>query len=507
MSRWHMSCLLLLVLLFGLGVLRNATAATAVLVSLAIGMFFLISGLRFFLALKSEGGTVRLPEELLPDHECPFYTVFAPVYKAAKVLPQLVGHLSRLDYPAEKLQIFMILEEDDTETRRVAEALSFPSFFHLVVVPDWVEGPRTKPRAMQYVAETEQLTGEYHVIYDAEDLPESDQLRKAATAFAMHPDIVGFQAELRWWNAFQKTRSGLPNLLTRGMAAGYALHFGLLLPGLAATGGVFPLGGTSNHIRMEALRRVGFWDIYNVTEDLDLGVKLCRAGGKFRMLPSVTREEATSSFRAQRDQVSRWIKGHPATFVAHTRNPWRLVRDLGWWKTITFLLVVGAPHPAVVVAPLFWGMTSFYALTGANVIQQITPAVAFYVGMLCFLANFVYVWGVMLAAQKTEQEELAVWLPLLPLYWATVLVVAAYAALAEIVRGEWYTWRLTQHVLIRQEASEQTVGQILIPQPVLGRERVPQHDGFGEFPGYSYVGGALHSQTERSQELTLHGAD
>jgi hypothetical protein len=38
------------------------------------------------------------------------------------------------------------------------------------------------------------------------------------------------------------------------------------------------LGGTSNHFRMDALREIGFWDAYNVTEDAVLDLRPARAG-------------------------------------------------------------------------------------------------------------------------------------------------------------------------------------------------------------------------------------
>ena len=49
----------------------------------------------------------------------------------------------------------------------------------------------------------------------------------------------------------------------------YATLFDLIDPGLAALDLPIPLGGTSNHFRVETLRRVGGWDAWNVTEDAD----------------------------------------------------------------------------------------------------------------------------------------------------------------------------------------------------------------------------------------------
>ena len=46
-----------------------------------------------------------------------------------------------------------------------------------------------------------------------------------------------------------------------------------MLPGLDRLKLPIPLGGTSNHFKTEALRQIGGWDPFNVTEDADLGIR------------------------------------------------------------------------------------------------------------------------------------------------------------------------------------------------------------------------------------------
>jgi hypothetical protein len=63
------------------------------------------------------------------------------------------------------------------------------------------------------------------------------------------------------------------------------------------------------HFRIEALREVGLWDAYNVTEDADLGLRLARAGYIVKTFDSQTFEEAPLTFKALLDQRTRWLKG------------------------------------------------------------------------------------------------------------------------------------------------------------------------------------------------------
>src|SRR6201999_1474809 len=90
--------------------------------------------------------------------------------------------LSALDYPAAQLDIKLVLEEDDAETlaaARAACALPGTVPFEIIAVPPG--GPRTKPKAANYALAF--ARGEYLVVYDAEDRPEPDQLKKAVATF------------------------------------------------------------------------------------------------------------------------------------------------------------------------------------------------------------------------------------------------------------------------------------------------------------------------------------
>jgi len=483
-SLWHRLAITAVLITVIYGIVNNPLVTSTLIVVFFIFFTFLILTAKCFVALLSDRG-VATPERLLKNEECPHFTVLLPAFREDEVLPQLIENIKRLDYPKDKLHVRLLLEERDQKTIEVEAFLRrrglIPEYVKTLVVPlpqavpslgkmeklkllltfpfrrrkvqgatdHPAPGPLGKPRALMYAVNEGWVFGSKHsghidpnalaVIYDAEDHPEPDQLRKAASIFATSkPNVVCLQATLMWHNATK-------TILTRMIAGQYAWTFAMMDPGLAATNGVVPLGGTSNHFKVSALDEVGYWDPSNVTEDLDLGVKLRRAGKRVAMLPSVTYEEAATGFWDQVKQASRWIKGHPATAISHTRNPFSLVRDLGVWGTITFVVVVLGSQPAVVAGPLFWLMTICYVFTGASVIQEITPAPAFYIGSVCLLANIYFVFMFMLACMKTGQYQLIPWMMLLPFYWATVSFLAGILATREIMTGNLYYWAKTTH--------------------------------------------------------------
>jgi hypothetical protein len=84
------------------------------------------------------------------DAELPLYTILVPLYREANMLAPLTAALARLDYPAAKLDIKLILEAVDVETIAMARRLTLPGNVEVVVVPDL--HPRTKPKALNYAS-------------------------------------------------------------------------------------------------------------------------------------------------------------------------------------------------------------------------------------------------------------------------------------------------------------------------------------------------------------------
>ena len=367
--------------------------------------------------------TAKLPDEL------PVYSVLVPLRDEANMVPQLIRALRALDYPRDRLDIKILVEADCPATR-AALARHAPDWMEVVAVP--VSRPRTKPKALNYAIPM--LRGEFTVIYDAEDRPEPDQLRRALRRFAGEPALACLQAEL-------VVDNGHCGPLTAQFAGEYAALFGLVLPALADWGVPVPLGGTSNHFRIARLREIGGWDSYNVTEDADIGLRFARRGHRVGTLRSVTWEAAPERPGIWLNQRTRWLKGWMVTYVVHTRRPLLLLADLGPWRfaffQVFFLSMIAAPllHLAFVAglaAPLLFPARPDMPL------EQAWPFLAVFVigNSAAFLVNLVglvrrrmaYLWASQL---------------LLPLYWLLVAIATVRAA-GQFLRRPDY-WAKTPH--------------------------------------------------------------
>jgi cellulose synthase/poly-beta-1,6-N-acetylglucosamine synthase-like glycosyltransferase len=368
------------------------------------------------------------------DAGLPPYTVLVPLYREAAVLPELVRVLRALDYPREKLDIKLIVEEDDSETRSMAEALAPEGPFEIIRVPYSL--PRTKPKACNYALRF--ARGEYLVIYDAEDRPEPDQLRKAVDGFRDRSRRTAcLQARLDIYNASE-------NWLSRMFALDYAIWFKAMLPGLDRFGVPMPLGGTSNHFRTSILREVCGWDPFNVTEDADLGIRLAQLGYRVSMLDSTTFEEAPAQLSPWLRQRSRWLKGYMQTWLVHAREPASLVRRIGIRGVAVVQLFIGGGVWSALVNPVLWlifAVSCVQSQSGDGL--HLLNLVARISGMGLLAAN------VMLAATAVADAGRLRRLAVVPyglsyiLYWALVSV-AAYRGLWQLVFKPFY-WEKTPH--------------------------------------------------------------
>jgi len=418
-----------------------------VLIGILIFLYLVAFSYRVVLFNRSTrpGGLERVSDEearSIPDSELPIYTILVPAYQEADVIGLLVTHLGQLEYPADKLDIKVLVEEDDIETIGAIESADPGQQFELVVVPG--ADPRTKPKALNFGLGL--ARGDYVTVYDAEDEPEPLQLRRAVAAFSRLPaDVACLQAKLSYSNSRQ-------NLITRWFTVEYAMWFQLFLPGLATMNAPIPLGGTSNHFRRPYLQMIGAWDPYNVTEDADLGLRMFREGFHVRVLDSVTYEEANSDFINWVRQRSRWYKGYFQTFLIHMREPATLRRELGMRDVFQFFLFVGGTPLLALLNPLFWTLTIIWFVAHPSFELAAFPAPIYYAGIFCWaFGNFVIAYLTIITCRIIRRPDL-LWASIVaPIYWIMMSLAAAKAAIQLAFAPTF--WEKTVHGLSRYGAS------------------------------------------------------
>lgn len=436
---------LIIILLFInilLGIYLSPIITLQIIVALLSFIYFIDVFFNLFVILKS----LSFPQEItssdeeikaLENKDLPIYSILCPLYREAHVIPQFMDAINKLEWPKEKLDVLLLLEEDDKETIESVGKMNLPSFVRTLVVPHSM--PKTKPKACNYGLS--HAKGEYLVIYDAEDIPDPFQLKKAFLGFKkVSTNTICLQAKLNYYNPHQ-------NLLTRFFTAEYSLWFDVTLTGLQSINTAIPLGGTSNHFRTASLREVKGWDPFNVTEDADLGVRLFRQGYKTAMIDSTTLEEANSRFGNWLRQRSRWIKGYMQTYLVHIRESGVSVKGQGGVHSLIFQLLIGGKIAFVLINPLLWLATfsyfALYAYVGPQ-IEALYPSVVFYMAITSLVfGNFLFLYYYMIGVAKKGQWNLMKFVFLIPFYWL-MISIAAVIALYQLILKPHY-WEKTVH--------------------------------------------------------------
>jgi hypothetical protein len=409
--------------------------------------FLAFIGLRLAASLIPPRLPARPPR--IPDNRLPVYTVIAALYHEAASVAALIKALDAFDYPREKLDIIIVLELDDLETRAAIARLDSMPHVRVLLAP--AQGPRTKPKALNCALPF--ARGSFTAVFDAEDRPDPGQLRAALDAFRTQgADVACAQASLCIENASDSWLSCM-------FAAEYAGQFDVFLPGFTRFGLPLPLGGSSNHFRTSILREVGGWDAYNVTEDADLGFRLARFGYRSVTFASTTYEEAPARFGGWLHQRSRWMKGWMQTWSVHMRRPGRLWRDAGPKGFFTLNALVGGNVLTALTFPILvtnvafdllarcGGMTRWFATNPVTPLHLVTVVAGF--------ASTIVI-GLMGLARRGQSQR--GWILLLtPLYWGC-LSIAAWRALIQLWSDP-YRWEKTEHGLSGSRAGRHSPGQ------------------------------------------------
>lgn len=450
------------------------------LLALIITFYCLFVGMKLFISWA--GARFKFPEVELPsrnDLNLPTYTVLVPLYGETAVLPKLVEALNKLQYPKAKLQILLLLEADDQPMIEAVDGMDLPRTFEWVLVPP--SEPRTKPKAMNVAmglrwldGKTEwdmpRATGKFLTIFDAEDLPEPDELLKAVASMRQaqkaDPRVVCMQAILQFWNP----RSGAPSPF---YWAEYVVHFRWMLTGMARLGLIPPLGGTSNHFEVFALRKVAerygevvltdmggnrfaipsVWDPYNVTEDADLAGRLARFGYRIGVMSALTLEEAPNRLKVAKKQRTRWLKGYWQTALVQLRCPMESMKEMGPGRYLAYnFFLIGTPL-SIVLNPLMWSLTLLYLVSrwteweaATLYIEGLFPPGVYYAGMLvAVIGNLFFSYQKLATPLARGEYGLGKYLLLTPLWWMFTSL-SGYKALYElIVPSKRSSWAKTEH--------------------------------------------------------------
>lgn len=140
-------------------------------------------------------------------------------------------------------------------------------------------------------------------------------------------------------------------------------------------------------------------------------------------------EEAPPVFSVWTKQRTRWLKGWLQTVLVHTREPLAIFRQLGFWPTMFFHLMITSVVISMLIHPVFLVHTGWEIAMAASGGHSITHPLLFGLSTFNLAGGYTtYAFLALGVMRMTGAPVSARWLFTLPAYWL-IISVAGWRAL------------------------------------------------------------------------------
>jgi 1,2-diacylglycerol 3-beta-glucosyltransferase len=288
-------------------------STTITVVAVLITLFYLAFFVRHLLFAISALQTVRadLAAPVIEPAWWPSVSVLVSCHNEEAVIGRLTQALGHLDYAAGLLQVIIV---DDGSTDRTGELLdSWAATGAGLCVRRPAGSSGGKSGALN--AGLQKVTGDIVVVFDADHRPYPDVLRRLVRHFA-DPNVAAAQGRCVVSNGAD---SPIAHLVALDYTAGYLVNE----YGRQAVFGLPAYGGANCAVRTSALRKLGGWYPFTVTEDTDLTLRLLLSGYRIRYdVTALDEEEGVVTLGGYWRQRYRWSRGHQQVWRDFNRKTW-----------------------------------------------------------------------------------------------------------------------------------------------------------------------------------------
>jgi len=288
------------------------------------------------------------------DHSEHSFSIIIPAKNEEKVLGRLLDRMVNQEYDKSKYEVLVVEDGSTDNTYQVCKNYEslYDDLIQCVQLPR-AKVPNGKSRALNYALKR----AKYDIIgvFDADTVPRLDVLSYASAAFSNN-QVAGVQGKL------------IPINVKESIIARFAsleeLYYEYSISGRARLGLFVPLEGTCTFVRKSALYEVGGWNEYNLTEDLDLSIKLASKGYKIIYVPSIVAwREVPTSLSWLIKQRLRWYRGHFEVnlMIKNGKIDFRLIDGILIVATPIFMILNLVNYSLILIYPtsLFFITTAF----------------------------------------------------------------------------------------------------------------------------------------------------
>jgi cellulose synthase/poly-beta-1,6-N-acetylglucosamine synthase-like glycosyltransferase len=234
--------------------------------------------------------------------EWPKVTIQLPIYNERYMVKRLLQTITKLDYPADKLQI-QVLDDSTDSTKDLVAGVVLALQKEGKNVQLLHRDDRSGYKAGALQAGLEKATGEFTAVFDADFMPKEDWLKRVIPFF--QDEKVAF-VQTRWSHINNNY-----NFITRLLGMTLDAHFVVEQTARAGSGLLMSFNGTAGIWRIKAIQEAGGWQGDTLTEDIDLSFRTEIAGWKYVYAPDiVVMSELPAQMDAFKKQQVRWVKGN-----------------------------------------------------------------------------------------------------------------------------------------------------------------------------------------------------
>jgi cellulose synthase/poly-beta-1,6-N-acetylglucosamine synthase-like glycosyltransferase/uncharacterized membrane protein len=406
-----------------------------------------------------------------------------PAYKEGEVIDQAVSSVRNAEYPQENVNLIVLTEPGDSDTRDALEDIDTEYQFTTIVVPDEYPGDPNKPRALNFGFELTE--GDIVGVIDAENEIAPGLFAKVNKAITEKGcDYTQGRVDM------VNEQDGWLNTLFR---AEYGYWYNYIIPAHFSAGYPIPLSGTTcffardvmydisefriqkygrpwstqeqdwfsdnrpeqylpdnrptrEPVRSDGSGNVEFdgyapWNPKNVTEDFELGLSLWTQGYELGLVKSITTEESPLETDPWIKQRTRWQKGKLQTFLQYLHQPPRTISakfHVLWQSVLPHLgpiNVLGVIFLLIIANLIPWSPGT-YATILLTIATLFIPIVA--------LVHVYGYWTTSDAPVHLRMLRACIVFAALPVYWL-LQWTADVRALKQIYVGDLH-WEKTSHL-------------------------------------------------------------
>jgi Glycosyltransferases, probably involved in cell wall biogenesis len=232
-----------------------------------------------------------------------------------------VRSLLNFDYPQERYEIIVINDNSSDNSAALLEGIcnKNPGRNLKIINTDSVTGGKGKSNALNIGFK--ECSGEYIVIYDADNTPDRSALRLLVSEIVSNSILGAVIGKFR-------TRNKDASLLTRFINIETLAFQWMAQAGRWKVLKLCTIPGTNFIIRRSILEEMGGWDTRAVAEDTEISFRIYRMGYYIKFLPqAVTWEQEPQTVKVWFNQRTRWVKGN--VYVLLKNLPLLLDRKAG----------------------------------------------------------------------------------------------------------------------------------------------------------------------------------